>query len=210
MNVTSFRKMIRRTHHIFRKSISIINIQGCSCNNLHNFFSFVQFRVALLLGSNATSTTNGNSTAVVGDRSSTTPLRLHDHAFFEPILSRESLVISTLAGDVPFSTPVNVRAAPIAPTSIGLSWQAGPFPNGPLLSYVLHITDDRHEEVINKVAVGLFMGDFIIKYSLFSSTSTQNSQNCVSQMWNKIYIFVGLSRFRSFHILAIFSRCGIR
>ncbi|XP_074032211.1 receptor protein-tyrosine kinase sevenless isoform X2 [Leptinotarsa decemlineata] len=69
------------------------------------------------------------------------------HPYGEPIVSTESVVISTLASGVPLSPPQNVRVTPVDSSSISISWEPGPFPHGPLLSYVLNITDNRHSEV---------------------------------------------------------------
>ncbi|XP_031333150.1 proto-oncogene tyrosine-protein kinase ROS isoform X2 [Photinus pyralis] len=59
----------------------------------------------------------------------------------EPIVSAPSVVISTLPAGVPTSPPIIVRAVPIDSTHISISWEPGPFPHGPLLSYVLRIND---------------------------------------------------------------------
>ncbi|KAF5278624.1 hypothetical protein FQA39_LY00666 [Lamprigera yunnana] len=61
----------------------------------------------------------------------------------EPIVSAASVVISTAPAGVPTSPPIIVRAVPIDCTHISVSWEPGPFPHGPLLSYVLHITDSN-------------------------------------------------------------------
>ncbi|XP_060523893.1 proto-oncogene tyrosine-protein kinase ROS isoform X2 [Cylas formicarius] len=68
------------------------------------------------------------------------------HGLGDPILSAQSVVISTLASGVPASPPVNVRAAPMDPHSVSVSWEPGPFPHGPLLSYVVQITDSYPSE----------------------------------------------------------------
>lgn len=73
-----------------------------------------QFRVALLLGHHS-----------------------------DPVLSAQSVVISTLASGVPASPPALVRAVPIDSTRVSVSWEPGPFPHGPLLSYVLRITENH-------------------------------------------------------------------
>ncbi|XP_050510998.1 proto-oncogene tyrosine-protein kinase ROS isoform X1 [Diabrotica virgifera virgifera] len=62
-------------------------------------------------------------------------------------VSSESVVISTTAGGPPASPPQNVRATPVDSSSISISWEPGPFPHGPLLSYVLNITDNHRSEV---------------------------------------------------------------
>ncbi|XP_075227577.1 receptor protein-tyrosine kinase sevenless [Lycorma delicatula] len=59
----------------------------------------------------------------------------------EPIVSAPSLVISTLPAGMPSSPPTIVRATPADPTRVSLSWEPGPFPNGPILSYVLQINE---------------------------------------------------------------------
>lgn len=57
----------------------------------------------------------------------------------EPIVSEPSLVISTLPGGAPASPPNIVRATAADPSRVSVSWEPGPFPNGPILSYVLQI-----------------------------------------------------------------------
>ncbi|CAH1131270.1 unnamed protein product [Ceutorhynchus assimilis] len=64
------------------------------------------------------------------------------HGHGDPIYSEQSVVIATLASGVPASPPRNVRAAPVDAHSVSVSWEPGPFPHGPLLAYVLQITDD--------------------------------------------------------------------
>ncbi|XP_017769031.1 PREDICTED: proto-oncogene tyrosine-protein kinase ROS isoform X2 [Nicrophorus vespilloides] len=61
----------------------------------------------------------------------------------EPIVSPPSVVISTRPGGVPASPPSIVRAVPVDSTRISVSWEPGPFLHGPLLSYVLRITDNQ-------------------------------------------------------------------
>lgn len=61
----------------------------------------------------------------------------------DPIVSVHSVVISTLASGVPASPPAIVRAVPIDSTRVSVSWEPGPFPHGPLLSYVLRITENH-------------------------------------------------------------------
>lgn len=68
-------------------------------------------------------------------------LLLSSHS--EPIVSATSVVISTLPAGVPASPPVIVRAVPVDCTRISVSWEPGPFPHGPLLSYVLRITENH-------------------------------------------------------------------
>lgn len=63
----------------------------------------------------------------------------------ELIVSPSSVVISTLPSGVPQSPPIIVRAAAVDHSSISVSWEPGPFPHGPLLSYVLQITDNNPE-----------------------------------------------------------------
>ncbi|KAG5883190.1 hypothetical protein JTB14_018205 [Gonioctena quinquepunctata] len=82
-----------------------------------------RFRISLLLGS-----TSGQP-------------------YSEPIVSTESVVISTLASGLPLSPPQNVRVTPVDSSSISISWEPGPFPHGPILSYNLNITDNQQSEV---------------------------------------------------------------
>lgn len=55
--------------------------------------------------------------------------------------SEQSVIIMTLASGVPRSEPAIVRAVAVDHTRISVSWEPGPFPNGPILSYVLQIKD---------------------------------------------------------------------
>lgn len=59
------------------------------------------------------------------------------------IYSEPSLVISTLAQGAPLSEPIIVRAVAVDHTRISLSWESGLFPNGPILFYVLQITESN-------------------------------------------------------------------
>jgi hypothetical protein len=59
----------------------------------------------------------------------------------EPIVSVPSVVISTLPSGVPSSAPTIVRATAVDSSRISVSWEPGPFPNGPVLSYVLQINE---------------------------------------------------------------------
>ena len=59
----------------------------------------------------------------------------------EPIVSEPSVVISTLPSGVPSSAPTIVRATAVDSSRISVSWEPGPFPNGPVLSYVLQINE---------------------------------------------------------------------
>nr|CAD7258653.1 unnamed protein product [Timema shepardi] len=59
----------------------------------------------------------------------------------EPIVSDPSVVISTLPEGTPSSPPVIVRATAIDSARISVSWEPGPFPNGPVLSYMLQINE---------------------------------------------------------------------
>lgn len=92
-------------------------VEGYCSHNLGLFYRFVfcfpQFRVALML-------------------KSPQPNR-------EPIVSAPSVPIQTEAEGLPSSAPVIVRAAAVDSCRISVSWEPGPFPNGPLLSYVLRL-----------------------------------------------------------------------
>ncbi|XP_028033617.1 proto-oncogene tyrosine-protein kinase ROS isoform X3 [Bombyx mandarina] len=59
----------------------------------------------------------------------------------EPLYSAPSVVISTLESGKPSSAPKALRAAAPDPSRVAISWEPGPFPNGPLISYVLRLTD---------------------------------------------------------------------
>ncbi|KAI4491041.1 hypothetical protein M0802_010458 [Mischocyttarus mexicanus] len=65
----------------------------------------------------------------------------------EPIVSAPSVVILTLAAGLPSSPPVIVRAAAVDSCRVSVSWEPGPFPNGPLLSYVLHLQGTDHSQL---------------------------------------------------------------
>ncbi|XP_046814673.1 proto-oncogene tyrosine-protein kinase ROS isoform X2 [Vespa crabro] len=65
----------------------------------------------------------------------------------EPIVSAPSVVILTLAAGLPSSAPVIVRAAAVDSCRVSVSWEPGPFPNGPLLSYVLRLQGADHSQL---------------------------------------------------------------
>ncbi|XP_078041242.1 receptor protein-tyrosine kinase sevenless isoform X3 [Augochlora pura] len=65
----------------------------------------------------------------------------------EPIVSAASVVIRTLAAGFPTSAPVIVRAAVVDSCRVSVSWEPGPFPNGPLLSYVLRLQGADHSQL---------------------------------------------------------------
>lgn len=59
----------------------------------------------------------------------------------EYLTSEESVVISTLEQGKPSSTPRIVSAIAVDHSRISVTWEPGPFPNGPILSYALEIVD---------------------------------------------------------------------
>ncbi|XP_068617317.1 proto-oncogene tyrosine-protein kinase ROS [Battus philenor] len=61
----------------------------------------------------------------------------------EPVYSAPSVVILTLESGKPSSPPAALRAAAPDPSRVAISWEPGPFPNGPLISYVLRLTDTQ-------------------------------------------------------------------
>ncbi|XP_038214357.1 proto-oncogene tyrosine-protein kinase ROS [Zerene cesonia] len=61
----------------------------------------------------------------------------------EPVYSSPSVVISTLESGKPSSAPTALRAAAPDPSRVAISWEPGPFPNGPLISYVLRLADTQ-------------------------------------------------------------------
>ncbi|XP_045449564.1 proto-oncogene tyrosine-protein kinase ROS [Melitaea cinxia] len=61
----------------------------------------------------------------------------------EPVYSMPSVVISTLESGKPSSAPSALRAAAPDPSRVAISWEPGPFPNGPLISYVLRLADTQ-------------------------------------------------------------------
>ncbi|CAH0586987.1 unnamed protein product [Chrysodeixis includens] len=61
----------------------------------------------------------------------------------EPVYSAPSVVISTLESGKPSSAPSSLRAAAPDPSRVAISWEPGPFPNGPLISYVLRLTNTQ-------------------------------------------------------------------
>lgn len=63
------------------------------------------------------------------------------HSGGELVVSAPSVVISTLASGVPSSPPTITRATAVDWGRVSVSWTPGRFPNGPLLSYVLHISE---------------------------------------------------------------------
>lgn len=99
---------------------------------------FLQFRVALILSPN------------------------HEKELF----SEQSVIISTLPMGIPLSEPAIVRAVAVDHTRISVSWEPGPFPNGPILSYVLQIKDLTPDGYFAlKVLINIF---FLIFFFLFA------------------------------------------
>ncbi|XP_050308693.1 proto-oncogene tyrosine-protein kinase ROS isoform X2 [Anthonomus grandis grandis] len=66
----------------------------------------------------------------------------NDHG--NSIYSETSVIIATFASGVPASPPVQLRAFPVDAHTVSVNWEPGPFPHGPLLSYVLQITDSSN------------------------------------------------------------------
>lgn len=73
----------------------------------------------------------------------------------EPVYSAPSVVISTLESGKPSSAPSSLRAAAPDPSRVAISWEPGPFPNGPLISYVLRLTNTQPN---TNDAVEVFIG----------------------------------------------------
>ncbi|XP_072751260.1 proto-oncogene tyrosine-protein kinase ROS isoform X2 [Anoplolepis gracilipes] len=65
----------------------------------------------------------------------------------EPIVSAPSVVILTCPAGLPTSAPVIVRAAAVDSYRVSVSWEPGPFSNGPLLSYVLRLQRAEHSQL---------------------------------------------------------------
>ncbi|RVE41944.1 hypothetical protein evm_013412 [Chilo suppressalis] len=65
----------------------------------------------------------------------------------EPVYSAPSVVISTQESGKPSSAPSSLRAAAPDPGRVAISWEPGSFPNGPLISYVLRLTDTHTKTI---------------------------------------------------------------
>lgn len=74
----------------------------------------------------------------------------------DPVYSEPSVVISTLESGKPSSAPAALRAAAPDSSRVAISWEPGPFPNGPLISYVLRLTD-RQPNTIDALEVLIFL-----------------------------------------------------
>lgn len=61
----------------------------------------------------------------------------------EPVYSAQSVVMSTLDSGTPGSPPSSLRAVAPDAGRVAVSWEPGPFPNGPLISYVLRLADTQ-------------------------------------------------------------------
>lgn len=68
-------------------------------------------------------------------------------AEYTPILSEESIAIATLPYGAPSSRPIITRLTAVSPTHISISWKPPLFPNGPILSYVLYLTEHREGSI---------------------------------------------------------------
>lgn len=62
-------------------------------------------------------------------------------------MSAPSVVILTCPAGLPTSAPVIVRAAAVDSYRVSVSWEPGPFSNGPLLSYVLRLQGAEHSQL---------------------------------------------------------------
>lgn len=71
------------------------------------------------------------------------------------MFSEQSVIISTLPKGTPMSEPANVRAVAVDHARISVSWEPGPFPNGPILSYVLQIKDVSSDDGYYAVKVAI-------------------------------------------------------
>ncbi|XP_042904175.1 proto-oncogene tyrosine-protein kinase ROS isoform X2 [Parasteatoda tepidariorum] len=58
---------------------------------------------------------------------------------YPPLFSEESIVISTLPYGAPSTAPVITCLTVVSPSRVSLSFDPPPYPNGPILSYVLYI-----------------------------------------------------------------------
>ncbi|XP_012264218.2 proto-oncogene tyrosine-protein kinase ROS isoform X2 [Athalia rosae] len=65
----------------------------------------------------------------------------------ESIVSAPSVPILTKPEGLPLSEPVIVRAAAVDSCRVSVSWEPGPFPNGPLLSYVLRLQGGNYSQL---------------------------------------------------------------
>jgi len=63
----------------------------------------------------------------------------------EPIVSAPSVVILTYPAGLPTSAPVIVRTTAVDSYRVSISWEPGPFSNGPILSYVLRLQGAEHK-----------------------------------------------------------------
>lgn len=102
-------------------------------------------------------------------------LNLGRHNFgADAIYSERSVVIATLAAGPPASPPQHVHAAPVDAHSVSVTWEPGPFPHGPLLSYVLHITEtgsSGRPGYQGRTEVKVGSSSTTIYYALFASFS---------------------------------------
>lgn len=57
-------------------------------------------------------------------------------------MSEPSVVISTLPAGVPSSPPIIIRVTAVDSKRISISWKPGPFPNGPIHSYILELVGE--------------------------------------------------------------------
>ncbi|XP_046600630.1 proto-oncogene tyrosine-protein kinase ROS isoform X2 [Neodiprion lecontei] len=71
----------------------------------------------------------------------------------ESIASAPSVPILTKPEGFPLSPPVIVRAAAVDCCRVSVSWEPGPFPNGPLLSYVLRLQGGNYSTLKDISAV---------------------------------------------------------
>ncbi|XP_076317469.1 proto-oncogene tyrosine-protein kinase ROS-like isoform X2 [Tachypleus tridentatus] len=100
---------------------------------------------------------------------------------YAPILSHESVEISTLPYGVPTTAPTITSLAALGPRRISVSWEPPPFSNGPILSYVLYLQEmpdgyDPIKDVSESVGELYYMFNNLVPDTTYQvSITTRNS-----------------------------------
>ncbi|KAH1022662.1 hypothetical protein HUJ04_012034 [Dendroctonus ponderosae] len=108
------------------------------------------------------------------------------HGHGEPIFSEQSLVIATLAEGVPASPPRHLQAAAVDAHSVSVTWEPGPFPHGPLLSYVLQIIESRSSTSGREARSEVKDVDSTHNFYLYSNLRPNVNYTVTAQMRNSV------------------------
>ncbi|RWS11184.1 proto-oncogene tyrosine-protein kinase ROS-like protein [Dinothrombium tinctorium] len=106
------------------------------------------------------------------------------HPQFPPVFSLPSLEIVTAAYGEPSTPPVITSLVATGPTHISVSWEPPPYPNGPLIAYMLYLfegSNTTHAKTVKEISL-----------SQFFNTTSNNSTDQINQSSRMHHIFSDL------------------